>query len=189
MDTKETSEKLLNTYHGMIDHIKDLWHSAEEKALPTLSENIEKAADKASELGELTKEEAEKIGGYIKRDLEQAGDYLSEYVEKNGPQLKNWIKDELSFAEVEFAEMFANLADKTRIELDALAERARQVGVWHTGEITNVGVLYCQKCDEVLHFKNRDTFPLALNVKERYLKKFSKKPHKLGYYWVIASSQ
>ena len=159
MDSKETADKLLKTYHDMLDQVKDLWHDAEEKALPTLSENIEKASEKASELGELTKEEAEKLGGYIKRDLEQAGDYLSDYTAKNGPQLKNWIKDELSFAEVEFAEMFANLADKTRIELDALADRARQVGVWHTGEITNVGVLYCQSCDEVLHFKKPGHIP------------------------------
>lgn len=175
MNSKETTEKLLHAYHGMIDHIKDLWHTTEEKALPTLSENIEKAAEKASELGELSKEEAEKIGTYIKRDLEQAGDYLSEYVEKNGPQLKNWVKDELSFAEAEFAEIFASLADKTRLELDALAERARQVGVWHTGEITNVGVLYCQKCDEVLHFKKPGHIPPCPKCKGTEFKKVFKK--------------
>lgn len=171
MNTKETGDKLLKTYHDMLNQVKELWHNAEEKALPTLSENIEKAAQKASELGELTKEETEKLGGYIKRDLEQAGDYLSEYAAKNGPQLKNWIKDELSFAEVEFAEMFANLADKTRLELDALAERARQVGVWRTGEITNVGMLYCQKCDEVLHFKKPGHIPPCPKCKGTEFKK------------------
>jgi len=159
MDTKETQEKLLNAYHSMLDQMKDVWHKAEEKAIPTLAENIESAAEKASELGELTKEEAEKLGGYIKHDLEEAGEYLSDYVAVNGPQLENWIKDELNFAEVQFADMFANLADKTRLELDALAERARQVGVWRTGEITNVGVLYCQSCDEVLHFKKPGHIP------------------------------
>jgi rubrerythrin len=159
MNNKETTDKLLNAYHSMLEQVKELWHDAEEKALPTLSENIDKATQKASELGELTKEEVEKLGGYIKRDLEQAGEYISDYAAENGPQLKNWLKDELSFAEVEFAEMFADLADKTRLELDALAERARQVGVWHTGEITNVGVLYCQKCDEVLHFKKPGHIP------------------------------
>lgn len=159
MDTKNTQEKLLNTYHTMLNQMKEVWHKAEETAIPTLAENIELAAEKASELGELSKEEAEKLGGYIKHDLEEAGEYLSDYVAINGPQLENWIKDELSFAEMEFADMFANLADQTRLELDALAERARQVGVWHTGEITNVGVLYCQSCDEVLHFKKPGHIP------------------------------
>lgn len=171
MNPKETSDKLLNTYHEMLDHVKELWHTAEKKALPTLSENIKKAAEKASQLGELTREEAEKIGGYIQRDLEDAGNYLSEYTEKNGPLLENWIKDELSFAETQFAEMFANLADKTRFELDALAERARQLGIWHTGEITNVGVLYCQKCDEALHFKKPGHIPPCPKCKGTVFKK------------------
>ncbi len=171
MDTNETRDKLLKTYHTMLDQIKELWHNAEEKALPTLSENIEKAGNKASDLGELTKEEVEKIGDYIKRDLEDAGNYLSEYVAKNGPELENWVKDELEFAETQFAEMFANLADKTRLELDELAERARQVGVWHTGEITNVGVLYCQNCDEVLHFKKPGHIPPCPKCKGTVFKK------------------
>ena len=67
--------------------------------------------------------------------------------------------------------MFANLADKTRIELDELAERARQVGVWHTGEITNVGVLYCQNCDEVLHFKKPGHIPPCPKCKGTVFKK------------------
>jgi DNA-binding ferritin-like protein len=159
MNTNNTSDKFLKTYHAMLEQIKNLWHTAEEKALPTLSENIDKAAETASRLGELSKEEAEKIGTYIQRDLEDAGKYISDYVATNGPQLENWFKNELEFAEYEFVQMFATLADKTRLELDALAERARQVGVWHTGEITNVGVLYCQTCDEVLHFKKPGHIP------------------------------
>lgn len=159
MDTQETKDKLLNAYHSMLERIKDVWHNAEEKAIPTLSENIERAAEKASELGEVTKEEAEILGEYIKHDLEDAGEYLSDYFAVNGPQLENWIKDELQFAEMEFADVFATLADQTRLELDALAERARQVGVWHTGEITNVGILYCTNCGEALHFKKPGHIP------------------------------
>ena len=165
------TEKLLKTYHNMLEHMKDIWHDAEEKAIPTLSENIERAAEKASELGELTKEETKKLGSYIQKDLEHAGEYLSDYVAKNGPQLENWIKDELEFAESQFAEVFATLADKTRLELDELAERARQVGVWRTGEITNVGVLYCQKCDEVLHFKKPGHIPPCPKCKGTEFKK------------------
>lgn len=167
MDT----DKLLKTYHSMTEHMKEVWHSAEEKALPTLSENIKRAGEKASELGESTKEEIEKIGGYIQKDLEHAGEVLSDYAAKNGPELENWIKNELEFAESQFAEMFATLADKTRLELDALAEQARQVGVWKTGEITNVGRLYCQKCDEVLHFKKPGHIPPCPKCKGTEFKK------------------
>lgn len=167
MNSNETKEKLLKSYHAMLEQVKELWHTAEEKALPTLAENLEKAAEKASELGELTKEEAEKLGEYIQKDLEQAADYLSE----NGQQLENLIKNDLEFAETKFAEMFATLADKTRLELDALAERARQVGVWRTGEITNVGVLYCKKCGEALHFKKPGHIPPCPKCKGTEFKK------------------
>jgi len=172
MDTQETRDKLIHAYHSMIDQVKELWHEAEEKAIPTLNENIERAAEKASEIGELTKEEATKLGGYIKKDLEQAADYLSE----NGQQLENLIKNDLEFAEVKFAEMFAQLADKTRLELDALAERARQVGVWRTGEITNVGILYCQNCGEALHFKKPGHVPPCPKCKSTEFKKIFNKP-------------
>lgn len=176
MNTHETSEKLIKTYHHMLDQVKELWHNAEEKAIPTLSENIKHAAEKASELGESSKEDIEKLGEYIQRDLEDAGEYLSGYVAKNGPLLENWIKDELEFAETQFAEVFATLADKTRLELDELADRARQVGVWKTGEITNVGVLYCQNCDEVLHFKKPGHIPPCPKCKGTQFKKvFNKK--------------
>ena len=167
MDSKEAKDKFLDTYHAMLDQVKDLWHTAEEKAIPTLEENLDKVAEKASELGELTKEEAEKIGKYIQKDLEQAADYLTE----NGQQLENLIKNDLEFAELKFAEMFANLADKTRLELDALAERARQVGIWRTGEITNVGILYCQKCGEALHFKKPGHIPPCPKCKGTEFKK------------------
>ena len=167
MDTKETSEKLLNAYHSMLQHLKEFWQTTEEKALPPLKENLDAAMEKASELGELTKEEAEKIGDYIQRDLEEAADYLAD----NGKQLSDWLKNDLEFAEMQFAEMFADLADKTRLELDAIAERARQVGVWHTGEITNVGVLYCQKCDEVLHFTKPGHIPPCPKCKGTEFKK------------------
>ena len=173
MDTKETADKLLNAYHSMLEHMKDFWHTTEEKALPPLKENLEKAMEKASEVGELTKEEAEKLADYIKRDLEQAADYLSE----NGQQLSDLIKNDLEFAESKFADMFANLADKTRLELDELAERARQVGIWHTGEITNVGILYCQKCGEALHFKKPGHIPPCPKCKGTEFKKiFNKTP-------------
>ncbi|MFK5914225.1 MAG: zinc ribbon-containing protein [Woeseiaceae bacterium] len=165
MDT----DKLLKTYHTMLDHMK-------ETALPTLSENIKRAAEKASELGEATKEEAEKLGEYIQRDFEDAGHYLSDYVAKNGPELENWIKDELEFAEGQFAEVFATLADKTRLELDALAERARQVGVWRTGEITHVGILYCKSCNEALHFKKPGHIPPCPKCRGTEFKKVFNKP-------------
>lgn len=164
-------EKLLNAYHAVIDEVKELWHEAEEKALPQLKENLDKALEKASELKELTREETEQLGNYIEKDLNQAADFLSE----NSKQLKDWLQTDLAFAEYKFAEIFATLADKTRLELDELAERARQVGVWHTGEITHVGVLYCQSCGEALHFEKPGHVPPCPKCHHTEFKKVYKK--------------
>ena len=171
MNSHDTTDKFLNAYHSMLEQVKNLWQTAEEKALPTLSENIQLVADKTSELGELTKEEAEKIGGYIQRDLEDAGHYLSEHAAKNGQQLRDLLKNDLEFAEMQFAEIIAKLADKTSLELDALAQRARKVGIWHTGEITNAGILYCQNCNEALHFKKPGHIPPCPKCKSTVFKK------------------
>ncbi len=160
-------DTLLQTYHSMLDSIKSLWHTAEEKALPTLKENLEKAAEKAAEVGELTREEIDKLSDYIERDLEEAADYLAE----NGRELKNLLETDLEFAEMEFAEKFLELADTTRLQLDALAEQARQVGVWHTGEISNVGILYCTHCGEALHFNKPGHIPPCPKCKGTEFKK------------------
>ena len=153
--TESNQEKLIHAYNTMLQRVKETLKDTEEKALPTIKQAMDKAADTASDLGELSREEAEKISGYLRRDLEEAAEFLSD----SGRQLKDWLSFDLEYAEVKLAEMFVSVADKTRVELDKLAERARQVGEWHTGEITGIGVLHCQKCGELLHFEKTGHVP------------------------------
>ncbi len=151
MNQQQATEKLVTAYNTMLKRIKETWQEAE----PTLNANLEKAKEKATELGELTREEAEKVGAYLKKDMEEAGAYLAE----NGRQLKDWLGFELEFAEAKMVELFASVADKTRIELERFAQRARAVGEWHTGEITGIGVLRCNGCGELLHFEKTGHIP------------------------------
>lgn len=155
IDKDTTKEKLVQAYDTMLSRLKDLWRDTEEKALPTLKDGLETAKQKASDLGELTREEADKVGDYVRRDLRAAGEFLSE----NGTQLKDWLKFDLEYAEVRLAELFAGLADTTRIELEKIADRARKVGEWHTGEITSIGILRCKECGERLHFEKTGRIP------------------------------
>lgn len=151
MSEHPVRDKLINAYHVMLDDIKNFWNDSE----PRLREALDKAAEKASDLGELSREEADRLTDYIQKDLEQAANFI----EDNGKQLRDWLKFDLEFAESRFAELFADLADRTRLELAQLAERARQVGEWHTGEITHVGVLYCKQCAEALYFEKPGHIP------------------------------
>lgn len=150
-----STEKLSQAYDTMLKRVKEIWHDVEEKTRPTLKEALSKARDTASELGELSREEADKVSDYVKRDLHDAAEFLNE----NGKQLKDWLKFDLEFAENKIAETFARLADTTRIELEKFAENARQVGEWHTGEITGIGILRCKECGELLHFEKTGHVP------------------------------
>jgi predicted RNA-binding Zn-ribbon protein involved in translation (DUF1610 family) len=155
IDKDITKDKLVQAYDTMLSRLKEVWHDIEEKALPTLKEGLDVAKQKASELGELSREEADKVAEYVRRDLNEAGEFLSE----NGRQLKDWLSFDLEYAESRLAEMFAGLADTTRIELEKIAERARKVGEWHTGEITTIGILRCVECGELLHFDKTGHIP------------------------------
>jgi len=149
------NEKLVEAYHKLLEGLRTGWHATEKHALPPLKEGLETAKQKLSDWGEVTREELDDVGEYLKRDLEDAGEFLNE----SGKELADWLKRDLEFAEIKAAELFATMADATRTELNKLAERARQVGEWHTGEITGVGILQCKQCGEILHFEKPGHVP------------------------------
>lgn len=149
------NDKLAQAYDKLLDIMKKAWRDTEEHALPPLKERLDQAAEKLTELGEVTQEEAERVSEYVRRDLHEAAEFLSE----SGKSLKDLIKFDLEFVEVKVAEMFAQMADTTRNELESLAERARQVGEWRTGEITGIGTLQCKACGEQLHFEKTGHVP------------------------------
>jgi hypothetical protein len=149
------NEKLVEAYHKLLEALKSGWQETEKHALPPLKEGLETAKQKLSDWGEVTREELDDVADYLKRDLEDAAGFLNE----SGKELGDWLKRDLEFAEIKAAELFASMADVTRIELDKLAERARKVGEWRTGEITGVGVLQCKECGELLHFEKPGHIP------------------------------
>lgn len=154
MDTamNPRNEKHLHAYNRMMEQVKTL---ADHLGYQNLKHAIQLAKDKAVDAGELTREEAEKIGDYLVRDLEDAGHYLAD----NGGELKDWLRFDLELIEERLLEMFALAADKTKLELMQLAERARRAGEYHTGNITSIGTLECTSCGELLHFHATSHIP------------------------------
>ncbi|MCP4126955.1 MAG: zinc ribbon-containing protein, partial [Gammaproteobacteria bacterium] len=78
---------------------------------------------------------------------------------ETGEEFRNWFSFDLELIENRLLEMFANVADRTRVELDALAERAREAAFYHTGEITGPGTLICTECGKALHFHKAGHIP------------------------------
>jgi len=160
-------DKMIEAYHATLEEVKHLWHETEEHAVPTLKENMDKAMEKMTELGELSQEEVETIGGYLKKDLEQAADFL----EKSGTTVADWLKFDLQFAEKKFAELFSETVDMTHLNLDEMTEELKESAVWHTGEITGIGILVCQSCGEKLHFKKPGHIPPCPKCSKTVFKK------------------
>lgn len=149
------NQKLIDAYNTMMKRLHSVLEEAEEKALPSLEQNIENAKIKAIELGELTREEAEKIAIYLKRDIDDAADYLQE----TGEEFSSWIKFDFNLIEETLTDAFIKVADQTKLQLRQLEQRARAVNSYHTGEITGIGTLVCEQCDSALHFKKTGHIP------------------------------
>ena len=147
-DQPSTRERLVQAYHRMMDRVQASIDEAEEHAIPTLEQNLERAKERAIELGELTREEAERVAAYLKRDMDDAAHYL----EESGNEFSAWLKFDIAQVERRLFEKMLTVADRTRIEMAEFEARMHEAQTYHTGEITGPGVLRCESCGEELHF-------------------------------------
>lgn len=155
MKESNLDQKLIAAYDKMMARVANLLDTAEQQALPVLQKNIEKAKHQAIELKEITQEEAEKLAYYVRRDLHDAAEYL----EQTGDELSSWFSFDLELVEERILDVFAKVADKTRLELAQLKEQAKRSEEYHTGEITSIGTLACKACDTLVHFKKTGRIP------------------------------
>jgi len=144
-----------STYHRLMEALRAIWEDAENRAVPTLKEGLEQSKQRLSDLEEMSREELDHVARYLQRDLHDAAEFL----QQSGKTVTDWLRQDLNYAEYKFAELFAGLAETTRSKLDEIAKRAQEVGEWHTGEITGVGILQCKQCGEKLHFKTVGHIP------------------------------
>ncbi len=66
---------------------------------------------------------------------------------------------DLELVEERLLDVFAKVADKTRLELAQLEAQAKRAETYHTGEITSIGTLACHACDTLVHFKKTGRIP------------------------------
>jgi len=144
-----------NAYERMLQRTRDLLESATQELKPSFGKALDEAREQASRLGELTREEAETVAEYLRRDIHDAAEYLAD----QGGDLRDWLRFDIQLVEDRILDAFALAADTTKLELQRLAERAREIGEWHTGEITGPGTLVCKACEEELHFHKTGRIP------------------------------
>lgn len=147
-DQASSIEKHIQAYKRMLERVKDLLHEREGHDGTGLEDSVEAAKQQAVSLGELSPEEADAVGGFVQRDLREAGKHLA----GTGSELRTWLGIDLQLMEDYLLDMFAQAADKTRLELMQLEHNAMEASRYHTGEIAGPGTLQCVACNEPLHF-------------------------------------
>ena len=152
---REPIDRMAEAYERMLERVDEILGRAEKSAIPTLRKSLEHARERAVELNELTREEAEKLATYVERDIKEAAQFLTE----TGEQFREWWRFDLKLIETNMLEMFANVADKTRLELEKLANQAREATYYHTGEVTGPGTLICSECGKALNFHKAGHIP------------------------------
>ncbi len=143
-----TTDKLVQAYNRMLERVRHAVEEAEAKTLPSIRHSVDKARETAVELEELTQDEAEKVAYYLKRDMQDAGRHLSE----SSHELADWLRFDIHRIEDRLLELFAGVADKTRLEWLELQQELRDDPPYLAGEITGPGTLYCTRCNEPRQF-------------------------------------
>jgi rubrerythrin len=129
-----------------------------DDALHTLGEALEISTEKASKTSDLSKEDLNKVSGFVKRDVESAAHDLS--AEQDEESLAEWFKFDIELIENFALDAFLSVADKTRIQLAELEERAK-VHKYQSGEITLPGTFICDNCGKEIAFKTTSEIPVC----------------------------
>ncbi len=156
-DKNETVDKLVAAYEQMLKQTHDTIERAQSESVPRLREMLDKARDQFVELGELSREEAQKVSDYVRRDVEDAANYMAD----TGEDIRNWWQFDVQVMEQRMHEMFAKVADQTSLQLAQWAENARQMSLYHAGEVTGPGTLVCDQCGAETHFVKAGRIPVC----------------------------
>ena len=154
-DKRDPVDRMSDAYERMLERVDGMLDKAEKTTIPNLRKALEHAREKAVELNELTREEAEKLVDYVERDMKDAARYLSD----TGEEFRTWWRFDVQQVEHRLMDMFAKVADRTRVELESIAEQAREASFYHTGEMTGPGTLVCTECGKELHFHKAGHIP------------------------------
>jgi rubrerythrin len=149
--SNEQEKERIRAYQRMLQRVWEALRPGQGR----LGSALEAAKEKAVEADELTREEAERIADYLHRDLVEAAEYLSD----TGEELSRWLAFDLELLGERLSEHLQPLVDRTRVELERLAEQAQTVGKWQHGEVTVGGTFVCSKCQHVLSLRGPISIP------------------------------
>lgn len=130
----------------------------------SMADALEIAKGKTSDTTDLSAEEMDQVQSYVKRDLDHAAENLDE---TSNDSFSEWLKIDIDLIEDFALDAFMDLADKTRVELAMLEQKAKNYHPYHSGEITGPGTFICEECGKEIAFKSTSQIPECPNCKAK----------------------
>jgi len=121
----------------------------------TLAEWLDKSRHTVDEVKAFSQVEFEKTRYYIQRDLQD----MLQHAKQSERDLADWLRIDLSLVEGGLLELFASVADPTRVELDELIAAGFHSEDYLAEEVTGPGRLECVACGLLLEFDRPSTIP------------------------------
>lgn len=148
-----SENKLTKAYNDFMEYM----YEATDDTIHTIADKLDSAKEKISELGGLSQEEISHVADAVSRDVHHAANALPD---NSNDSLSEWLKFDIELLENFALDSFLDIADKTRIELAELSQKAELYNhPYKSGELTAPGSLRCQKCSKIIAFKSASIIP------------------------------
>jgi hypothetical protein len=149
-----SENKLTKTYDDLMGHL----YEAMDDSLHSVADALEIAKEKTRLIGGHSQEEINKIVDFLMRDVAHAAVNAPH---KNNDSLTEWLKFDLHLIENFALRAFLDLADKTRVKLQALEIDAQQYHPYKSGDVASPGTFECDECGKQIAFKSTGIIPVC----------------------------
>lgn len=114
---KKSASRLVTAYNQMMQAMRNAYEHKGDSDI-SLQKALDQARYDAIKLQLVTVEEAHEIGEYIKHDINDAAEYMMDA----NDEFYDWLLQDIEIIERKIIDLFLNVADNTRSELDQLKD-------------------------------------------------------------------
>jgi hypothetical protein len=144
----KTKTTLTQKYDLLTEKFHDTYLAQKKRSRDAMETALEKSHQQLLNAEEYSVEQGQELMHYLKRDLDQTIIDME--------KLEDSTKAKLNPSRLGAGALssLASILDKADISLHTLKEKTKKHLCYKTGEVTSVGTLTCQSCDQKIHLKS-----------------------------------
>ena len=157
-------------YDRVLMRLTNSLENSEARSWDLLQERISEAVELEMAAEEMTRDEMDLLKVYLQRDLKRLGYYAHE----TGAGIAAWLHFDLDALEHTLAAQLKLIADKTRVEQEALRECLdHDEDQYLAGELAAVGTLECLNCGHDFSLTRTEKLAPCSECEAGYFKRVS----------------